>query len=417
MKFGKRTNETIDTLTKKLGFDVRFYGKSFSFYSISYATTVLRGIASTYLVTLWVAPEILGQFRYVLAIYALAGMFSFGGYGTSMIKGLARGESDIVKKSIKKIFLYAPLGSLILILSAIDRFTHQEQNVGIAMLVAAIAFVPYSACAFYNQIYIGLEKIKKLTVVSVWSDVLYAILFTLVLLKTHNLAIITLAYFLIDIVIQGWFTWRAYRSIPSTSTRAINDSAMPLGKHLNWIYVIQGITGSLGLILLQRFWGYTTLAAFSVAMLLPEQCISLAKTMSGTILQRLSRHDAGGTKVKNIQKQFWHALIASIAIILAYAAVAPFILPILFPKYPDAVLPSIAYSLGILALPSIIGINYFLSIKNIKKYWLFSNVTSFLQFVTSVVLIPWFGNWGAIWSRVTTRLGALPFSYPVEEKK
>lgn len=416
MKLSEKGKETADALTQKLGFDVRFYGKSFSLYSVSYATTVLRGIASTYLVTLFFAPEILGQFRYVIAIYGLAGIFSFSGYGTSIIKGLARGESGVVKKSFTKILLYAPLGSAILILASLDRFWHQEQAVGVAMLIAAIAFVPYTLCTFYTQIYTGLQRIKKLTIASVWSDILYATLFTLVLLRTHDLVIITIAYFCIDILIQGWFTWKAYRSVPEAGMARVTDDAMSIGKHMNWMYMIQGITASLAAILLQRFWGYTTLAAFSIAMLLPEQFINIVKSVSGTILQRLSRHTLDVGHIKNIQKQFWNTLLVSFGAILLYAAIAPFIIPFLFPKYPNAVLPSIVYSLGILAIPTMVGTNYFLSKHQMKNMWLFSSVTSLLQLITSIALIPWFGNWGAIWSRVATRVGALPFSFPRKEK-
>lgn len=413
MDIRKEAGKKADVLTKKLGFDVRFYGKTVSLYSISYITTLLRGIASSYLVTLWLAPELLGQFRYVITLYGLAGIFSFGGYGSSIVKGLARGETNAVKNAFKKIIRYAPLGSAVLIFAALDRFGKQEPSVGIALLIAAVSFIPYTLCSFYTQIYTGLEKIKKLTITSIISDILYALLFIIILLQTHNLIILTLAYFIIDIAIQGWFTWKAYRSIPPSTNSDTQETYESLGRHINGIYIVQGIAMAIGPILLQRFWGYTAFAVFSIAMLIPEQLISLTKSMSGTILQRLSRNREHEPALKNIQRQFKHALIGSAGIVVLYAIIAPFALPILFPKYPDIVLPSIIYSLCILIIPSIIGWNYMLAKHNLKQLWFYSIFTSILQLLTSIILVPLLGNWGMIWSRVATRIGSLPISYPM----
>ncbi|MCW1891748.1 MAG: oligosaccharide flippase family protein [Candidatus Uhrbacteria bacterium] len=415
MTLKDRSQSIADDLSKKLKFDVRFYGHSFSWLSVGHFSAIFRGLASTYLVARWVSPEILGQFRYVLTLYGLAGIFAFTGYGSSIIKGLARGETNAVRHAVKRVATYAPLGAVVLLLGALDRYLQGEQTVAYAIAIAALSFVPYTLCTFYTYIYTGYEQIKKLSYANIWSNIAYAVLFILTLLWSHNLIVITIAYFLIDILIRGWITWRAYRSIPRAATSP--ETHEVLGRHFNGINIMQSIAGAIGLILLQRVWGYTALAAFSVAMILPEQIINLAKTMNGTLLQRFSRKEIDPKSLQNIQKQFRLVFFGSLIITASYAAIAPFIVPLFFPQYPDAVLPSIIYAIGILVIPSLIGVNYFQSQADYKRIWKFYALSASLQILTSIVFIPWLGNWGAIWSRVITRVGSLPAGYPLNSVK
>lgn len=399
-----------DILSQKLGLNVRFYGKSFIFLTLGYTTSLLRGIASTYLVARWVSPEVLGQFRYMIAMYGVAGIFSLSGYGSSMVKGLALGETAPVRYAIRKTLMYAPLGGVLLIVAAIDKFLHGESSVGWAIVVAAISFVPYTLCSFFVSILTGLGKIKELSFANLWSNTVYAVLFFLVLLFSKQLIVLTVAYFLIDILVRGFITWRVFIKLPAQVEN--ENTHKEIGNHLNWILVMTVISASISQILLQRIWGYAALATFSVAMILPEQLLNLAKTMSGVILQRLSKQANTVKNLQAVRRHFWNAFIGSFVLIAAYVAIAPFMMPLFFPKYPDAVLPSIVYVTGLLGIPSLIGVYYFQAHGYIRSMWRFNIASSTIQALTSIALVPLFGQWGAILSRVITRIGSLPFSYP-----
>lgn len=406
----KYPTEIADAISKKIGLNIRFYGKSFSLLTFGYATNILRGIASTYLVARWVSPEILGQFRYMITLFGVAGIFSLAGYGSSMVKGLARGETASVYYAIKKTLIFAPLGSILLLATAAERFIHGEPIVGWSIVVAAISFVPYTLSSFYTSIFTGLERIKDLTLANLWSNVGYAVTFTIVLLLSKNLIILTTAYFLIDIVIRGWISWRIIKQLPPQKHNESNHEK--IANHLNGITVMTTISGSIAQILLQRIWGYSALASFSVAMILPEQLMNLAKTMNGTILQRLSRHTTDEKNLILVRRHFWNAFKGSILIIIGYVVIAPIIIPIFFPQYPEAVLPSIVYAICLIGIPSLIGIYYFQAHANYRSLWRYYASTVFIQAVTSIVFVPLIGQWGAILSRVAMRVGGLPSSYP-----
>jgi O-antigen/teichoic acid export membrane protein len=400
----------LDALTKILRLDVRFYGKAASWLTASQASSVLRGVATTFLMARWLPPETLGQFRYILAIFGVAGIFSMSGMNYAIIRGVAKGDTAIVPAALKRILLIAPFGSLVILLAGAERFLQGETTVAFGFLVAAAAFVPYNLAGAYGQILTGQQKIRELSIVGSLNNIVFAAAFIGVLLGFRGLLAITLAYFGFDIVLRGILTIRELRRLSISGSAAAH---LPLGNNMSAISVMQAVGWQLNQILIQRFFGYASLAAFSVATVIPEQIKQATNSLGGTFLQRLSRHERTESRLRAARRHFWIFLAGSTVIFAVYAILTPYVLPILFPAYPGATLPSIIYALGLISLPSAVGV-YFLQAHNeeIKPLWHYYLANTVLQFATSFALVPFFGGWGAVWGQTITRIASLPWSYP-----
>ena len=410
MDWKKRRSIIADQLTEKLNLDVRFYGRSVSWISLSHVSGVVRGIATTFLMARWLDPVVLGQFRYLLALFGVAGIFSFSGMSSSVIKGISQGDTIVTKIAIHRILQFAPLGSFLLIFAAIERYIHHEPSIGAALLVSAAAFVPYSICSLLGPILLGNERIKYLSVFSLVNNLAFSIAFVVLLILSKNLIIITAGYFVLDVVVRGYFTWKEYRSL---EMKGSPDPHMKLGHHMTGIGAVQTVALYINQILLQRFWGYSTLASFSVATLIPEQIKNATNSLSGVFLQRLSRHERSEKLTKVTQRHFWIGIAGTVGIIAAYMLAAPIMIPLFFPQYEDAVLPTIVYAIGLIGLPSIIGLYYYQAHNDIRRLWRFNTWNMVIQLTSSLILVPLYGNWGAIWSRVATRVTSVPLSYPL----
>lgn len=406
----KRKNAALtDWLTQTLKLDVRFYGRSFAMLSLGHASGVVRGIATTFLMARWLPKETLGEFRYVLALFGMAGVFAISGMSSSVIRSVATGDTIVAHLAFRQVLKIAPLGSLALLLAALERFWRGETNVALALIITALAFTPYAVSGFYGHILTGQERIRDLTRLAVLNNLLFAAAFVVALRWNGTLLAVTLAYFGFDILIRGAFTWRELRRLPKAGSAGDH---LQLGHHLSAAGVFQTIAMQLDQVLIQRFGGYSTLASFSVATVIPEQIKDFANSVSGTLLQRMSRHEKTEAHVRATRRHFWIAMAGSGAIVAGYAIVAPFAVPWLFPQYTDAVLPSIIYALGLLAMPAVVGLFFFQAHHEIKRLWRFYVAQTVLQIATNLALIPSFGGWGAIWSKTATRLAGLPFSYP-----
>jgi O-antigen/teichoic acid export membrane protein len=406
----KKTRRNIaDTLTRALKLDVRFYSRSFVFLSFGHVSGVIRGVATTFLMARWLDPIILGQFRYILAAFGMAGIFAMNGMSSAVIRGVAQGDTVIARLALRRILLIAPLGSLALLLAAGERLLAHEPTVAMGLALAAIAFTPYCACGLYGSILTGQQKIKELSQLAVLNNLVFAIAFVVILRMDRSLFAITIAYFGFDLLIRGLLTIRELRRLPATGDATAHLS---LGNHLSGIGVMQTIAAQLDQILIQRFAGYQTLALYSVATVIPEQIKDMINGLNGTLLQRMSRHEKTDALVRTTQRHFWMVLAGSAGVVGAYALVVPWALPWLFPKYEAAVIPSMVYAVGLLALPANVGIYFFQAHQELGRLWRFYMTNSVLQIATNLALIPFFGSWGAIWSKTATRLAGLPLSYP-----
>src|SRR5687768_340672 len=181
MDLRQSKKNALDKLTKVMGFDVRFYGKSFTWLSLGQVSGVLRGVATTFLMARWLPRATMGEFRYVLAVFAVAGMFAAGGVSTSIIRGIAKGDTVVVWAGIKRILMMAPLGSLILMLAALERWLVGETMVAIALAFSGAVFPIYAICGLYGSILTGQERIKRLTKIAVINNTLFALSFFLVI--------------------------------------------------------------------------------------------------------------------------------------------------------------------------------------------------------------------------------------------
>jgi len=396
-----------------LHLDVRFYGRSFGLMSLAHASGIVRGITTTFLMARWLPRNTMGEFRYILAIFGIAGIFSLSGLNSSVIRGVANGDTGIARAALKRILFFSPLGSFALCLAAWERFAHGETHVALGILVAAFIFPFYSMSGMYGAILTGEEKIKSLVKVAVTTNLLFAMMFFLVIFKTKELLPVSIAYFGFDVLFRGFVTWREVRRLPKTGNM---QEHLRLGKHMSAIGAFQAVAMQLDQILIQRFFGYGSLANYSVAILIPTQIKNAVNSMGGIVLRRFSRHEQSEIIIQQTRRHFWTMVGASVAAIAAYALVAPFVLPWLFPQYQNQVLPSIVYSLGLVGLSTIVGVNFMQAHSQIRRLWIFYAASTILQIGSNLALIPFFGGWGAIVSKTGTRLISTVLSYPRLEK-
>lgn len=414
MELRQSGDRALDRLTQAMGFDVRFYGKSFVWLGFGQASGVVRGIATTFLMARWLPRNIMGEFRYVLAMFAIAGMFAAGGVSAGIIRGVAKGDTVVIWAGIKRILMIAPLGSLVLLLAAIERWFVGESTVAAALAFSAALFPAYAICGLYGSILTGQERIQRLTKIAIINNTLFAICFFLVIWKTKELLPVFFAYLGIDILFRGFLTWNEIRKLPKKGSA---EEHIKLGDHLNAIGILQALASQLDQLLLHRLAGYGTLANYSIAMLIPEQIKDFVNAIGGVMLRRFSKREQTAKTLAHTRRHFWTMLALTALIVLGYAAVAPIAIPLLFPQYGGEVLPSIVYAVGLLGLVTIVGLNYFQAHQNIKALWRFYGLNTAIQIAGNVILIPLFGAWGAIISKTTTRLASIGLSYPISNQK
>ncbi len=143
---------------------------------------------------------------------------------------------------------------------------------------------------------------------------------------------------------------------------------------------------------------------FSVALLIPEQVKTWGKELLPVGLVRQAR---GGDTVDRRRRLLWIVLMLTLLTglgVAIYVAAAPVIFHLLFPNYPDAVLPTRIAALTLLALPSSLFLQY-LEAQGLLHELSISHWISAAVFVLSLLLlVPTLGIVGAVLARGCLRL-------------
>lgn len=404
----------ITDLTRILRLDVRFYGRSLIWMSIAYSTAVLRGLATTFFLARSLQPEALGQFRYVLALFALVSVFSFSGLHAGIVRGIAQGNTIIIRDTIRLQARWTPIGSIALSLAAAYyTFFRYEVAVGGALLVAAIAFPFHSMAGLFGPILTGQERVGDLAKTSMVSNVSFSVLFFLVALSTQSIPLLILAYFGFDVIIRGFITYRLYQQIPLRGESARDQD---LGRHLTAIGAMQTITGQLDQLLVNIFGGYTSLAGYSIATLIPDQMKDFLGNITGVILRRFATRDLNEKTLVATRRHFWLYFLVSGFAIALYTLSAPLVIRILFPAYIDQIPATIIYAIGLFGLASSVGVTFAQAHIQKRRLWIFYSSQSVVSVLLNSLLIPSFGAMGAVVAKTLTRLFSLGFSYPSQDR-
>lgn len=396
--------------------DTLFYTKVMGWFGINYASSILRGVSTTFLLARLLSPETFGAFRYVIAVYGIAGIFSFSSFHSGIIRGIAAHDTEVAWVGTKRMIQYSLIGSLILLGAALERGWRGEMVIGTSVAVSALFFPFLSAGSLYGSILTGTGDIKRLSKYNTVSNLIFVGLFAgTVFFFKQNLLAISVAFFGGDVLLKAIMSLNQLKQLRRQGSAAQH---IQLGSHLSFMGIFQAFAFQIDQIIIQRFFGYTSLANYTIATLIPDQIVDFMKSFSGIFLQRKASYQTSNAKDDRavIRRQMLVFLAGMMGVWIVYAVSAPLILPLLFPRYASQVGPSILYGLGILGTVTGIGLSWMQARHELKALWCFSVVNTVLQSVSTIALTIWLGGFGAILAKTCTRLASTPFAFPPKKQ-
>ena len=351
------------------------------------------------------APEIYGIYKYILSINSLLLITTLAGMDSAVTQSVARGYDGTITPGVKTKIKWGILGTFLSFGIGLYYFLQGNMLLAIAFSITAV-FVPLSeSFDMYNSVLWGKKlfdvqtkynTIKKCTA-------LVAIIVTIFL--TRNLYVILAVYFLSITIPNIYFLYRTKKFYLSNNT--VDPDSMAYGKNLSGVYVITLLLGELDKILIFHYVGAANLAVYSLATAPPDQIKGLLKNLNSLAMPQFSQRTG-----EDIRKTIWHKvlilLLGTVAMVMAYILFAPLFFKIFFPKY----IASIHFSqvLALSLIPVILaGFIYTVleSQKALREMYQYNLYTNIFGLIILLPLIYYFGIWGAVMSRLTTRLFSL----------
>lgn len=271
-------------------------------------------------------------------------------------------------------------------------------------LVAALLFVPSNLSTnLYSGIIRGTGEFTRAFRVSFLSNVLITIsVFAMLLIHPSSLLLLLLttavpAAVYIAALIPFEKKMRSKSSQKKLLLTAGNLSIATIPSTVSWY--LDGL-------IVSAFFGLNQLALLSVALLIPEQI----KTWMKELFPILFSKQAGGKDTLDRRRKLDHGvLLGTVAVaggILVYIALAPFVIPFLFPHYPAAELVRLTSIAAITLISAPSGLYpQFLEARGLVRLVQWNNwIASAVYLIALVSLIPPFGPLGAIIARGLFRL-------------
>ena len=365
---------------------------------ISSAASFLLAIAFANLLD----PAVYGNYKYILSLIGILGIFCLPGMGTAITQAVARElEGDFVK-GFKSKLKWGLLGSLTAICLGIYYWIQGNTNLPIPLFMIAIFLPLMQASQIYGTLLNGRKLFSYQVRYSSISRILSVSAIIIALFLTKNL-IWLISIYLISNTALNLFFYLLVKSKFKPNTKQDHET-LTYGKHLSLIGVIGVVASQIDKILIFHYLGAIDLAIYAFAIAPPEQIKGVFKSIHSLALPKFAQKTSKEIK-KTIFKKMVKFFLILLPIVGFYILIAPFVYKIFFPQYLDSIFYSQIFVVSLLCTPFyFLGITALESQKAQKQLYQINICNSLIQIAVLFLFIYFLGLVGAILARILYRL-------------
>jgi len=359
-------------------------------------------------------PNVFGIYKYIISIVGILSITTLTGMDSAITQSTARGYEGTISLGFKTKIKWSSLGTVMSLLIALYYYSQGNIPFALSFCVAAV-FIPFTeSFDIYNSFLGGKKLFDIQTLYNVVKKLFALVTIITTIFLTQNIYIILFIY-LSSITIPNIFFY--YKTIKQYRKNiGVDPEAVGYGKHLSFISIIGVLASEIDKILIFQYVGPVNLVIYSLAIAPTDQIKGLFKNINSLAMPQFSQRTS-----QEIKKMIWNKtlilLLMTIVVVFVYILLAPLFFKLFFPKYIESVIYSQVLSLSL--IPVIIsGFLYTIleSQKSTKAIYNYNLYTSIMNLVVLFPLIYLFGIWGAIATRIATRIFGLLFVFNTIKK-
>jgi len=222
------------------------------------------------------------------------------------------------------------------------------------------------------------------------------------LFLTQSVLWLFLAYISSHLVVN-LVTYYLFIKPASKTPTHITQKYLNYAKHTSLQNVVAGIANKADALIIFTRLGSVELALYSVATVIPEQVWASFKSLAALLIPKYAKVSDPNILIKTLPVRSLQLLTLLILVTTAYILISPFLIPFLFPNYPEAVLYT---QVAALAFPAYLSLlpQSILKVKLDNSALHKINLSNSLMQVTLVFLgITFYGVLGAIIATVVRK--------------
>ncbi len=326
-------NKKINTFIRKNSYLIN----GLSNLSAASLVGILCGLATAYAFANYLDKELFGQYQFILTLITLFSIFSLRGVQYSIIQGVRNKESNVLINNITKFIVYAlPIAGVGLLIS-IYYFYSAGEALGISILIAAVTFPFFKGFSFYSTIFTARKEFKKQAIFDSIYSLIPTVFIILAIFTISNITQLVSIYLLSNIVVSGILLYIAIKMTRNEHVAQLVNQSPTKALHRSTNISIVEFEKMVHQLLIFNILGATALATYALAALPVREMTRIQKMLRILALPKITEIDK--TKIKKILYSKTVSLFSIFSFIsLLYVIAAPFVLPLLFPQYPESVL-------------------------------------------------------------------------------
>jgi len=341
------------------------------------------------------APETLGEYRFLLAGFAFLSIAALPGMRSAVRESTPKGHLANLSLAFRTMMRWGVLGSIAALGIAIYYFIQENIGLAIGFTVIALSLPFFDSSSIYIEYLNSLKKFNLSTLyVVITRIILLAVTVAAAIIYPQHAWLILAAFFLGQIVPNILFHHKTEREFVVEGAKS--DSTLThYAKHLTAMTALGLIAGQLDKMFVWEFIGAGGLAVLYIAYVIPQETSRFLGLMSALAFPKFAVADPKIIKKTLPGKLFKYFLVVA-SIVVTYILLAPFIFSLLFPQYTSAVMYSQVLMFGVLAR-TFAPIRTFLTTqKATKALYVLSIIPPAARILAAIILIIPFGLWGAV---------------------
>ncbi len=408
----QKTYNILRASERYLKTDMVYLAKGGFWLILSQGISTITGLLLVIAFANLISAEIYGNYRYLLSIIGILTIGTFAGINTAAIKAVAEGGETTFWRLLKKKSYWSLTATILSLLVAGYHYSNGNTILTYSFIIAAIGIPLAYISGMYEALLHGRKNFKWLAILGIIVRVTTATAIISALFLTDNLFIIILMYFIPEIILQTLFLFYFYRTRSTTTDDLARGKQLTkFGFHLSFMEILKNIASQIDKLLVFHYLGASQLALYAIATTPPSQIKTLMQNLTTLALPKMSTASAKNTAQTLPQKLFRLEIII-VTIIISYWLVAPFIFPLIFPQYLEAVIFSQVYALSLIFFPRTFLSTAMTAHLKQKELYAIRTLAPAVRIGVFLITLPLWGLWGAVLgSLISNSLTAIIYQY------
>jgi len=318
------------------------------------------------------------------------------GLHDALIKSVAQGNDGELQKGFNYKLKYGLASSFLALGFTLYYLWAGDQVLALSFLIVSVFLPIYSAGSVVTSYLRGKQLFPRVFFIETAVTIVSVAVMIATLFVTTYVPYLILAFFIPATVLNlGFFYWVARFQ----TNRRISPDTLRFSQHLTVMNVIGGVTKRLDQLLLFHLIGAVELAIYKFALLPIQKLQGLPGVALNLALPRYAQRSYKEIYEK-IGNKLFVTTILSVAIVILYILIVPFLFKIFFPVYME----SVKYTM-LLALPFALTACSFIhqiwiAKAETKRLYAIKLISDFSKVGLFIVFVPLFGIMGAVWTRI-----------------